>query len=62
MNLIKNKYQKIVEASLRDFKGFSKELIIDIIMEKISSVDAMTDYEKELRREYISELTGNLIR
>ncbi len=62
MSIIKNKYQKLIENTAKEFKGSSGELIIDIVMDKICSVDAMTDYEIEERRQYISELVHNLIR
>ncbi len=62
MSIIKNKYKKLVENTAAEFKGSSAELIIDIVMEKICSVDAMTDYEIEERRQYISELVQNLSR
>ncbi len=32
--IIKNKYKKLVENTVKDFKGSSAELIIDIVMGK----------------------------
>lgn len=62
MSTIKNKYQRIVEAVVKDFEDFSEEFVVEIVMDKIRAEDAISDYELDRGREYISELVYNMRR